>query len=360
MQRVSTALRGQRERGASAIIVALCLLVLIGFTGFGIDVGSAYAKSQEVQNAADAAALATAQHCAKKDVECTEGSEAGPATALAAENVRLQADTVVAFDSYPTDNRVTVEVTAEHQNYFAGVFGFNSFTVVREATAEWEYAQEGPTTMPLTVSACSFFEQSDIDPEIEPPPGTEVTIYQPQGAADKGGGSGAEEDQCSWHKDYPAGGFGWLGEGTSCEIPIDLANPWVGGKTGIPVPDCVKTQMSKLTGSNSVVVLIPIFDAMNKVQPPGWDPSKCQTCNRYYRVARFAAIKVTAMGFQTGNPAGYPIGFDCKKPPKGYSATCIKGTFDKWVELGDEYHGGGDESSIAVVRLVDPDYSYSN
>ncbi len=46
------------QRGASAVLVALCLIVLLGVAALAIDVGYLFATKNELQNVADAAALA--------------------------------------------------------------------------------------------------------------------------------------------------------------------------------------------------------------------------------------------------------------------------------------------------------------
>lgn len=50
-----------RQQGAVAIIVAICLVVLIGMLGFVLDLGHLYIAKTELQNAADAAALSGAK-----------------------------------------------------------------------------------------------------------------------------------------------------------------------------------------------------------------------------------------------------------------------------------------------------------
>jgi hypothetical protein len=50
----------QNRRGATAVIVAICLVMLIGFAALAIDVGFLYSTRNELQNVADAAALAGA------------------------------------------------------------------------------------------------------------------------------------------------------------------------------------------------------------------------------------------------------------------------------------------------------------
>lgn len=51
----------QHQRGAVAIIVALCLTLLIGMLGLVLDLGHLYVAKTELQNAADAAALSGAK-----------------------------------------------------------------------------------------------------------------------------------------------------------------------------------------------------------------------------------------------------------------------------------------------------------
>ena len=50
----------QNRRGVTAVIVAICLAMLIGFAALAIDVGYLYSTHNELQNVADAAALAGA------------------------------------------------------------------------------------------------------------------------------------------------------------------------------------------------------------------------------------------------------------------------------------------------------------
>lgn len=53
--------RPARQRGAVAIMVALCLLMLLGLLGLAVDSGKLYVNKAELQTAADACALAAAQ-----------------------------------------------------------------------------------------------------------------------------------------------------------------------------------------------------------------------------------------------------------------------------------------------------------
>ena len=53
--------RGSKEHGQIMILLALAIIVLLGFTALAVDMGMAYADRRQAQNAADAAALAGAQ-----------------------------------------------------------------------------------------------------------------------------------------------------------------------------------------------------------------------------------------------------------------------------------------------------------
>ncbi|UUZ68153.1 pilus assembly protein TadG-related protein [Polaromonas sp. P2-4] len=53
--------RGQRQRGAVAIMFGLSIFVLFGFMGLALDLSQTYDRKTELQNAADAAALAGAK-----------------------------------------------------------------------------------------------------------------------------------------------------------------------------------------------------------------------------------------------------------------------------------------------------------
>ena len=55
--------RSDKERGATGVLVAVMMLVLIGAGAMAVDVGQIYAERAQLQNAADAGAMAAAQQC---------------------------------------------------------------------------------------------------------------------------------------------------------------------------------------------------------------------------------------------------------------------------------------------------------
>jgi Flp pilus assembly protein TadG len=127
------------QRGSVIIWFALLLPVLLGFTGFAIDVARFYLTRVELQNAAEAAALAGA----RKFAETTDSSEAKiEANTVAKKNYAnggLIPDTyvtpTVAYGTgYPYAIKVTIALSG--MNLIFGPFvGMNSSDVQASAIA---------------------------------------------------------------------------------------------------------------------------------------------------------------------------------------------------------------------------------
>lgn len=66
----------KREDGVVGVVVAICLVVLMGAVAFTLDVGGLLYRRREMVNGADAAALAAA-------IECSKGNGLGAATVAA-------------------------------------------------------------------------------------------------------------------------------------------------------------------------------------------------------------------------------------------------------------------------------------
>jgi len=117
-----------RQSGQTLVVVALALIALLGFLALAIDVGVLYSWRRNMQNAADAGALAGAR------VICTGGSKA-EAIAAAEEyaGVQNRADEVVAV--VEGDDVVRVTATADVSLFFARVLGTSQSGVVAEAAA---------------------------------------------------------------------------------------------------------------------------------------------------------------------------------------------------------------------------------
>lgn len=122
--------RRRAERGAVAVAVAILLPVIIGVTGLVIDVGSWYETQSQLQNAADAAALAGAQ-----DLPNSPSSATAAAQTLAADNV--SGATVTPVTPYDGDSsEIQVTVSKRGSVTFASIFGISGPTITASAVAE--------------------------------------------------------------------------------------------------------------------------------------------------------------------------------------------------------------------------------
>jgi Flp pilus assembly protein TadG len=143
--------RGRQERGAVAVVVAICMVVLMGFLAIAVDVGSIYSDKQQLQNGADAGALAIAESCQR-------GSCIDTANKYVMAN-KLDGQAIGTAVINQTAGSVTVEATSTHQNWFAGVLGkdLSTTTIRAQAIATYGSPLAGPT-LPLTFSWCVFHD----------------------------------------------------------------------------------------------------------------------------------------------------------------------------------------------------------
>lgn len=139
----------KNEAGQAVIVAAVALVMLMGFTGLGIDMGVLRYEKRLQQTAADAAAIAGAD-----DIRYSSGSGVAPA-ALNAATANGFADTssnsgcpsasgcvAVTVNHPPTSgphsgdrNYVEVFVAAVHPTYFMRALGINTQTISARAVA---------------------------------------------------------------------------------------------------------------------------------------------------------------------------------------------------------------------------------
>jgi Flp pilus assembly protein TadG len=132
------------DRGATAVIIALCLIVIFAMLMLTVDVGGLLYKRRELVNGADAAALAAAQSCA---ITTDSDNPEVIADQYAADNVKDLAGAGIAGITNITEapgcdsrntGHVTVSYSMSQDLYFAEVLGFSQNSPVRaEATAAW-------------------------------------------------------------------------------------------------------------------------------------------------------------------------------------------------------------------------------
>jgi Flp pilus assembly protein TadG len=168
----------REESGAALMVVAVCLIVLMGMLVLVVDLGRAVAIKRQMVNGSDSAALAAAQQCALGN---SASDAEGAADAVLANN---RSDASVQTFSAPGcgappegPELVTVESTVTVDYFFAGIVGFESGPVVSRAVAIWGVTQEGHA-VPITVDLeqlndCGIAPDdppnADVDCEIDYP-----------------------------------------------------------------------------------------------------------------------------------------------------------------------------------------------
>lgn len=118
-------------KGLVAVIVALLITVLLGFTAFVVDIGSVAMQRQNLQKAADAAALAGAQDLP------SAGNAISTAISYLDKNGVKAPDTYIATTPYSGDStKIEVKCTRTVSYTFAQVFGYTQTNVSARAVAQ--------------------------------------------------------------------------------------------------------------------------------------------------------------------------------------------------------------------------------
>ncbi|MCC6497784.1 MAG: Tad domain-containing protein [Propionibacteriaceae bacterium] len=284
--------RAGRERGAVAVVVAIWTVLLMSFAAIAVDLGAAYSDRQQLQNGADAGALAIAESC-QQGVCVDTADKYAKANKLDGQAVGK----VVSAGS----NTVTVEVTSTHTNWFAGAIGFPTTALSARASAEWGFPSGG-NTLPLTFSLpCFFAATGGWDGAGKPLVDTTVVIN-------------LKEKTCTFpaHNEVP-GGFGWL-SGTNCVAKV-LAGNWVLTDPGLDTPSsCKDFDWTTLRNKTAVV---PIFEEFTG-----------SGSNALYKIKGLAALTIT--GYCFGSDAGWNL-------DKCPSDKRIQGEFTSFTDISGTY-----------------------
>ncbi|MGZ4669430.1 MAG: pilus assembly protein TadG-related protein [Blastococcus sp.] len=318
MQRLTSLFRGRlrEERGATAVIFALLLVPMLGFAAVSVDVGKLYAERARLQVAADAAAIAVAQDCARGN--CGD--------MLATAQGLITANDGSGTASQPTLSTVSLSVTVTGatpvKHWFAPVLGFDSTAVSATATVGWGGPSGGTAVLPLTFSWCEFAQQTGGGM----PSGTTVrTIYFTKTSQTVG---------CTGpSNNIVPGGFAYLDtDPAKCTATTGLGGHW-SSKTGNSAPSsCAPTDFSKWVGQT---VLLPLFD-----------DSGMSGTNAWYRIYGYAAFRLT----------GYALGGQFATSPKPCTGNdrCVSGYFMRFVELSDAwtYSPTAPQLGSDILRLI--------
>jgi hypothetical protein len=160
------------ERGVTAVVTGLMLVVGLGFVGLGVDMAGAYAARRNAQNAADSAAF-TGAVAVMKGASATTTAE--QARAVAADyGLRNGVAGVVVTVSQPTDfvppretraaqGAVVVDVSLPSRRYLSNVLGLGAATIRARAAAIRGSAGDGCVLALNPDAAQSFLFNGNID-----------------------------------------------------------------------------------------------------------------------------------------------------------------------------------------------------
>ncbi|WP_411837543.1 pilus assembly protein TadG-related protein [Paenarthrobacter ureafaciens] len=326
------------ERGAATIVVAGLMVVLLGFAALAVDVGALYAEKAQLQNGADAAALAIATDCAEGS--CGDSTATGNQFA----NINANDSSSGAAVSFPAATTVRVETNARDsagQNsfslYFARVLGFESATVTASAEASWG-APSAATTLPWTVSECVFKKYlsptqlaslNSTGTFTGDPVPTHLLLRYDENTPTVPG--------CAAQNGYQPGGFGWLVTDAGCSTDISL-NATVNGQPGNHFPNAAGCNAA-LANIMNEPALIPLFNSATG-----------NGSNAKYTLIGFAAFQVTGYKFSGSGAVVDPLAPSCNGNCRG-----LQGYFTRFVSLeeGMQSTGGGPNYGASIVYLTE-------
>ena len=356
------------DDGSIAVIVAICMVILLGFTTIVVDVGRLYAERRQLQNGADAGSLAVALDCAKGSCAGTV-SAMTTATGQANANANDNATTVSqvcgnapglsacspaapqaawdcpAIPAYAASAKYVMVRTQTLSNgsgvippSFARVIspGYTGTTVKACARASYG-APSSADTIAVTESLCEWNAATSNGTSYAPAPpyppnpssAVERVIYlhtTTKAGSCKAGPSGA---------DLP-GGFGFLDDPAStCQVVVSTSGTY-GDNTGTSVSKPCKDAISAAQ-ANKTVIYLPIY---NSVTGTG--------TNGVYTLQGFAAFVVTGYSLPGFNAKSWLTGqFPCSGSDK-----CISGFYTQGLIPNGGTIGSGPSLGATVVQLT--------
>lgn len=304
------------------MLVAVLMVVLLGFAAISINVAKLHSERAQLQNGADAAALMIARDCAAgtPNGDCSETPSDRVETIARGNAVDDQSN----VDSITIDNdaqAVEVVVGAEEAGspknsvslFFSGVLGLSDTEVKASSKVGWGPPVKGLMFLPLAIAECklNLSHGSQAAPE-------QILEF------DKGA--------CG----RVPGGFAWIASsGSTCSLSISVgmesnATTWFSSDPGASPPTrCSATELGHM---NNQTVLLPLYD---KTAGTG--------ANAGYFVKGFAAFHVTGYNFASDE---WPKG--SKLPNKS-----LRGYFVEFVSVSQALQRGtAPDYGASVVELI--------
>ena len=333
------------ERGASAVIVALLMVALLGFAAISVDVGKLYWEKAQLQNGADTAAISIANACAKSALDAACTSPVATAQGLANSSANDGASTVESATVNTLAGTVTVNTAASETGassgtvslWFARILGYEENRVAATATAGWGTPTAAGSKFPLAFSACEIDSSASTDGTLQ--------FIQSHGVGDKVGDDGCHKGSSG--QEIP-GGFGWLNPSpaTECSAQTEI-DSWSASRTGNSWESNCTTQMAQweadLKAGKEVVLLLPVFNGTNGSGSGG-----------EFKIWAYAAFELHGWHFTGGGPTYMPADaqavFDAGKYKN--SDTGFVGRFIRYVFTEEEASAFSPSPSPTGANIV--------
>lgn len=294
------------EGGQTVILVAVGIVVLLGFLALVTDVGQFYLTRNRLQAAADSAALAAAQDLAEGKSEAMARETADD---YADRNLAIEHETTISFLSGSPGEEtsdIRVQIQATQRTFFGGVFGRSSAVIHASAVAGFAPVSSVRDTVPIVVPWQAI--QDHTGPENE-----------------------ATFDIGQDNSDSAQKGFFWLANFTGSGVGTPVFADWI--INGYPEPVEVG---SVGAGEGMKAALDAAIDQRMATDPsvivPLYDFTETSGGNKSYHVVGFAEFVITGFNFQGGdkNIRGYFTngtlvdGETTVRPPRDYGINAIR------------------------------------
>ena len=318
MQRLK--MREDVERGGVSVLVALLMVVLLGFTAIAVDIGRLHSERAQLQNGADAAALLLAQKCASNSADAQCSTTSTYAASIVNGNALDGRSNVRSIVLDKVNKTVKVTAGAQEQGqpantvtlFFAQALGISSAEVDASTSVSWGTPSKGKLILPLAIPQCKLNLASGSSTAAE-----QVLDFDTGGCGE-----------------IP-GGFSWIESGNgTCGVTVSAGQAsnsgiWFTSKTGASVPSaCTNSDVSTL---NNQTVLLPLYDVATGNGSSG----------KYY-VKGFAAFHVTGYRFESHS---WTAGGNIKNKT-------LRGYFEKFVSLSDALElGTAEDYGTTVIRI---------
>ena len=324
-----------KERGATGVLVAVMTLVLIGAGAMAVDVGQIYAERAQLQNAADAGAMAAAQQCHSTPADCSANALSW-AQDMTGGNSNDGATTVDSVDlSVPNQVTVVTSTLSGSNTFltkmFASALNAPAVTVRAAATAVIE-PLGGATAFPLAISDCQYdLSGAEVTGDIQ------LIKYKP--------GSGT----CTSTAGHVIpGGFGWLEQtGGACLATTD-ADDTVPTDTGANYPGACDATLTlwknTIEAGGTVEGTFPVYDNAGGTGAGGW-----------FHIRGYATFEMIGWRFSgSGDPQVFRAGMPdvvsaanvCDNPCRG-----IIGQFRKFESIESAGGTGGTGADLGSVNI---------